>query len=77
LGVDFIVVWCYVYVIYDCEGVINVIWVWVMMGMLVVILCVVWMWLGNDVVDWISWDVYNFLGCCNGVVDFECEVSFE
>jgi len=52
-------------VIYDCEGVINVIWVWVMMGMSVVIVWVVWMWLGNDVV--VCWLVllvgFSWVGC--------------
>jgi hypothetical protein len=35
------------------------------------------MWPGNDVVDWISWDVYNPSGCRAGRIDPKLEVSFE
>jgi hypothetical protein len=34
-------------------------------------------WPGNDVVDWISWNVYNQSGCHSGVVDQKKFKSFD
>jgi hypothetical protein len=76
-GADFIAAWRHVHAIYDREGATNAIWVWVMMGTPVAIPRAARMWPGNDVVDWISWDVYNPSGCRNGAIDPEREVSFE
>lgn len=35
------------------------------------------LWPGNDVVDWISWNVYNQSGCHSGTVDQDKFKSFD
>jgi hypothetical protein len=76
-GADFNAAWRHVHAIYDREGATNAIWVWVMMGTPASIPRAERMWPGNDVVDWISWDVYNPSGCRAGRIDPKLEVSFE
>lgn len=73
---DFVEAWRHVHDIFEDEGATNAVWVWVMTGN-------PWrapagpMWPGNDVVDWISWNVYNQSGCRSGPIRPDKYESFE
>jgi beta-mannanase len=58
------------------EGATNAVWVWVMTGAEDNLDNAAALWPGNDVVDWISWNVYNQSGCKGGVVSEDKYVSF-
>lgn len=60
---DFIDAWHHVHSVFEAAGATNVIWVWVASGTKETIPRSREMWPGNDMVDWISWDVYNASGC--------------
>ena len=60
---DFVAAWRHVHDLYEEEGAGNAVWVWVASGTTETIPVAREMWPGDDVVDWISWDVYNASGC--------------
>lgn len=68
--------WRHVHDLYVSEGVSNAVWVWVMTGSDRNLDAAMQMWPGNDVVDWISWNVYNQSGCASGETDPAAYVSF-
>jgi hypothetical protein len=74
---DFVAMWRHVHDVYADAGATNVVWVWVMMGSPVTLDRAGELWPGNDVVDWISWDVYNPVGCHGAVLRPETNMSFE
>ncbi len=56
---QFVAAWRHVHDVFRQEGADNVRWVWVASGLARGLGSVGSLWPGNDVVDWISWDVYN------------------
>jgi len=76
-GADFTAAWRHLHRIYQEEGATNAIWVWVMTGSAENLDRAAQLWPGNDVVDWISWNVYNQSGCPTGTVTPAQYVSFE
>lgn len=74
---DFVAAWRHVHEVFRAEGATNAIWVWVMTGSADNLGNAARLWPGNDVVDWISWNVYNQSGCRGGRVREEQFVSFE
>lgn len=74
---DFVAAWRHVHDLFRAEGATNAIWVWVMTGSADNLGNAAKLWPGNDVVDWISWNVYNQSGCRGGTVREEQFVSFE
>lgn len=74
---DFIAAWRHVHEVYQRAGADNAVWVWVAMGTEPALPRAGSMWPGNDVVDWISWDVYNASGCRVGAVTPDRYISFE
>ncbi|MGI8576920.1 MAG: glycoside hydrolase family 26 protein [Nocardioidaceae bacterium] len=61
--------WRHVHQVYVDAGATNAVWVWVMTGDPANLARAATLWPGNDVVDWISWNVYNHAGCQSGVVN--------
>lgn len=76
-GADFVRAWRHVHEVFAANGARNAVWVWVMMGTRDSLERVSTMWPGNDVVDWIGWDVYNPSGCRVNEFDPEKWVSFK
>ena len=76
-GPEFVAAWRHVREVFNAAGASNAIWVWVMMGTADGLPRAAQLWPGNDVVDWISWDVYNSSGCRMGAVDPNRYVSFK
>jgi hypothetical protein len=74
---EFIRAWKHLHQIYDEAGAKNAIWVWVMTGSADNLDNAASLWPGNDVVDWISWNVYNQSGCSSNRIDVSKYVSFE
>lgn len=65
-GADFVRAWRHVHDLYTSAGATNAVWVLVMIGTQPGLSRAATMYPGNDVVDWISWDVYNASGCRTG-----------
>jgi hypothetical protein len=71
LGVDgtakeFIAAWRHLHTLYGEAGASNAVWTWVMTGAQENLDRAASLWPGNDVVDWISWNVYNGAKCPQG-----------
>jgi hypothetical protein len=63
---DFISAWRHLHDLYVSVGATNAVWTWVMTGSAENLSRAASLWPGNDVVDWISWNVYNGAGCAQG-----------
>lgn len=74
---DFRMAWRHIHDLYTRAGATNAVWVWVMTGDPANLSRAGELWPGNDVVDWISWNVYNQSGCEAGSVDPALFTSFE
>ncbi|MDQ2782957.1 MAG: glycosyl hydrolase family 26 [Actinomycetota bacterium] len=74
---DFKAAWRHVHDLYVKAGATNVSWVWVMTGSADNLDAAAQLWPGNDVVDWISWNVYNQSGCASDSINAAKLVSFE
>jgi len=74
---DFVAAWRHLHELYRSVGASNAVWTWVMTGYPENITDAGSLWPGNDVVDWISWNVYNQSGCKDGFVDANKISSFE
>jgi hypothetical protein len=74
---DFKAAWRHLHEVYQQAGATNAVWTWVMTGAGRNLDRAASLWPGNDVVDWISWNVYNMAGCGQGVEDPNEFVSFE
>ena len=61
--------WRHVHDVYVKAGATNAVWVWVMTGAPDNLSRAGELWPGNDVVDWISWNVYNQSGCGADAID--------
>ncbi len=66
---DFKAAWRHLHDLYRSAGATNAVWTWVMTGNADNLDRAATLWPGNDVVDWISWNVYNQSGCHSGTVD--------
>ncbi|HET8615442.1 MAG TPA: hypothetical protein VFL94_07945 [Actinomycetales bacterium] len=73
---DFKAAWRHLHELYVAAGATNAVWTWVMTGAEDNLDRALALWPGNDVVDWISWNVYNQSGCNGGTVDPRKFVSF-
>lgn len=69
--------WRHVHDVYTRAGATNAVWVWVMTGDPANFAAAASIWPGNDVVDWISWNVYNQSGCHSGAIRADAYASFE
>jgi len=74
---DFKAAWRHLHALYAKAGATNVVWVWVMTGAQDNLAGASTLWPGNDVVDWVSWNVYNQSGCAGGAIDASKYVSFQ
>ena len=74
---DFKAAWRHLHDLYAKAGATNVAWVWVMTGSQDNLSAAGTLWPGNDVVDWVSWNVYNQSGCAGGEISASKYVSFE
>ena len=74
---DFRAAWRHIHALYVQAGATNAVWVWVMTGAVENLTRAGRLWPGNDVVDWISWNVYNQSGCGSGHVTPSMYASFE
>jgi hypothetical protein len=75
-GPEFVAAWRHVRDVYRAAGATNAVWVWIMMGTADSLARAAKLWPGNDVVDWIGWNVYNASGCRLGDVQPDRYVSF-
>jgi hypothetical protein len=75
-GPEFVAAWRHVRDVYRAAGATNAVWVWIMMGTADSLGRAAKLWPGNDVVDWIGWNVYNASGCRLGDVDPARYMSF-
>jgi hypothetical protein len=73
---EFIAAWRHIHEIYVQHGATNAVWVWVMTGAPENLDRAGQLWPGNDVVDWISWNVYNQSGCGSGSISPSLYASF-
>ena len=73
---DFRAAWRHLHDLYQAAGATNAVWTWVMTGSAKNLARAASLWPGNDVVDWISWNVYNQSGCHSGSVDESKYKSF-
>ena len=73
---DFVAAWRHVHDLFLAAGASNAVWVWVVLGWEETFARAGELWPGNDVVDWISWDVYNAAGCRAGMVDLGKRQTF-
>jgi hypothetical protein len=73
---DFRAAWRHLHSLFQSAGATNAVWVWVMTGAPANLDRAGQLWPGNDVVDWISWNVYNQSGCGGGQIQAGLEVSF-
>jgi hypothetical protein len=73
---EFKAAWRHLHEIYRSAGADNAVWTWVMTGSEENLDRAATLWPGNDVVDWISWNVYNGAGCAEGG-DLQKFESFE
>ncbi|GGL35122.1 hypothetical protein H9L10_01410 [Phycicoccus endophyticus] len=60
---EFVAAWRHVHDVFQQAGADNAVWVWVMTGNARNLERAGSLWPGNDVVDWISWNIYNQSGC--------------
>lgn len=74
---DFRAAWRHIHDLYAQAGATNAVWVWVMTGAPDNLARAGELWPGNDVVDWISWNVYNQSGCGSGTVTPSKYTSFK
>lgn len=74
---EFVAAWRHLHELYEKAGATNAIWVWVMTGNEQNLSRTAQLWPGNDVVDWISWNIYNQSGCRNSKLDVSKYVPFE
>lgn len=74
---EFVAAWRHLHQLYEEAGATNAIWVWVMTGNEQNLPRTAALWPGNDVVDWISWNIYNQSGCRNNKLDVSKYESFE
>lgn len=74
---DFHDAWRHLHDLYVRAGATNAVWTWVMTGSQDNLDRALALWPGNDVVDWISWNVYNQSGCNAGRVEPGKFASFE
>jgi hypothetical protein len=74
---DFKAAWRHLHGLYVTAGATNAVWTWVMTGNPDNIDRAATLWPGNDVVDWISWNVYNQSGCHSGTLDQDKFKSFD
>lgn len=74
---EFIAAWRHLHDLYAEAGATNAVWVWVMTGNKQNLPRTAALWPGNDVVQWISWNIYNQSGCRNNKLDVSKYVSFE
>jgi hypothetical protein len=58
--------WRHVYDLFRRAHASNAVWVWVVSGDMASAQTALSMWPGNDVVDWLSWEGYDFAGCQSG-----------
>ena len=63
---DFKAAWRHLHALYRKAGATRAVWTWVMAGGTENLSSAAKLWPGNDVVDWISWNVYNRAGCLQG-----------
>jgi hypothetical protein len=73
---DFKAAWRHLHELYRSAGATNAVWTWVMTGSARNLGRAASLWPGNDVVDWISWNVYNQSGCHGGTDDMKKFKSF-
>lgn len=73
---EFKAAWRHVHQVFINAGATRAVWVWVVLGWPETFARAASLWPGNDVVDWISWDVYNASGCRKGTIDSSRYVSF-
>lgn len=73
---DFRAAWRHVHDLFVGAGATNAVWVWVVLGWQQTFERAATLWPGNDVVDWISWDVYNAEGCRSGRIDSSLRQTF-
>ena len=73
---DFKAAWRHLHDLYRSAGATNAVWTWVMTGSARNLNRAASLWPGNDVVDWISWNVYNQSGCHGGTNDMKKWKSF-
>jgi len=74
---DFKAAWRHLHDLYRAAGATNAVWTWVMTGNARNLNRAASLWPGNDVVDWISWNVYNQSGCHSGSVEQSKFKSFD
>jgi hypothetical protein len=74
---EFKAAWRHLHELYVSAGATNAVWTWVMTGFTGNLARAATLWPGNDVVDWISWNVYNQSGCHGGNVDQKEFKSFD
>jgi hypothetical protein len=74
---EFKAAWRHLHDLYESAGATNAVWTWVMTGNPDNLDRAASLWPGNDVVDWISWNVYNQSGCHSGTVDQDKFKSFD
>jgi len=76
-GAEFQAAWRHLHDLYAQAKATNVVWVWVMTGSSAQLDSAAQLWPGNDVVDWISWNVYNASGCRSNAINTAGYISFE
>ncbi len=74
---EFVSAWRHLHALYQKAGATNAVWVWVMTGNEQNLSRTAALWPGNDMVDWISWNIYNQSGCRTKKLDVSKYVSFE
>jgi beta-mannanase len=74
---EFKAAWRHLHDLYRQAGATNAVWTWVMTGNASNLNRAASLWPGNDVVDWISWNVYNQSGCPTGDISTRKFVSFD
>lgn len=68
--------WRHVYHLFQEAHASNAVWVWVVTGGMSTASTALSMWPGNDVVDWLSWEGYDFAGCQTGAPDIAVSQTF-
>ena len=74
---EYVAAWRHINEVFARAGADNAIWVWVILGWAESLPLAAKYWPGNDVVDWISWDIYNQSGCRGAGVDASKYTTFE
>ncbi len=73
---EFKAAWRHVHDLFEQAHASNVVWVWVVTGWMPFAPTALAMWPGNDVVDWVSWEGYDFAGCQSGPPEVAQSRSF-